>query len=223
MSNFRHFVQALARGVRRTATEPSLAGIEYWEKRANDYGRRSVLHMGHAESEYDDVTRMQEREIFPHLRTQLNGTERTVLDFGCGPGRFTVQLAEAIRGKAIGVDPIIKLLELAPQHPHVEYRVLKENVIPVADNSVDVVWTCLVLGGINGHTLDQAISELGRVLAPGGLLFVVENTSNKADQDTWKFRSVFEYTRKLPFVALVHLHDYVDLGETISIMAGRRI
>ena len=224
MSNFRHLAKALARAVSRTSNETSsVGGVEYWEKRAHDYGRRSVLHIGHAESEYDDVTRMQEREIFPHLRAQLNGTERTVLDFGCGPGRFTVQLAEATLGKAIGVDPIRHLLELAPRHPDVEYRLLKDNVIPLHDNSMDVVWSCLVMGGIAGSTLGQTVSELGRVLNAGGLLFIVENTSNKSDSEAWRCRSVDQYREMFPFAALVHMHDYVDLGETISVMAGRKI
>src|SRR5947208_7202047 len=70
--------------------------IAFWEERAKNHGRRSVLNTSHSEDEYDQVTEMQKREIFPHLVSALKGTEKVVLDFGCGPGRFTGSLASLI-------------------------------------------------------------------------------------------------------------------------------
>jgi hypothetical protein len=61
-----------------------------------------------------------------------------------------------------------------------------------------------------------------RVLKNDGLLFLVENTSRKTDGSYWNFRSVEEYVRMFPQVALLHRHHYFDLGEQISIIAGRK-
>jgi SAM-dependent methyltransferase len=92
-------------------------GIFYWKKRAKKFGFRSVFNITHTESELAEVTAMQIREIFPHFLSSLKGDEKIVLDFGCGPGRFTTKLAETIHGKAIGVDPVKELLVLTPPPP----------------------------------------------------------------------------------------------------------
>ena len=193
----------------------------YWERRARRHGRRSVLHIAHRDDEYERITAWQKSILFPLLKTQLNGNERLVLDFGCGPGRFTPGLAHLVGGRAIGVEPIAALLELAPADPQVEYRLLRHGRIPMADQSVDVLWICLVLGVIRGRKLRATLRELKRVVAPGGLVFLVENTTAKRSLKRIEFRSVAEYSKLVDFAQLQHLHDYEDLGETISVLAGR--
>jgi ubiquinone/menaquinone biosynthesis C-methylase UbiE len=198
-------------------------GIRYWKKRAKNFGVRSVLNSAHKESEIAEVTAMQIREIFPHLLSVLNGKEQIVLDFGCGPGRFTAKLAEAIHGKAIGIDPVKELLDLAPHTDNVLFKQMKNSHIPLPDNSVDVVWCCLVLGGIRGSALSKTVNEIYRILRPGALLFLVENTAEKTNRlsSAWIFRSTREYQVLFPLANLVHLHDYYDVGEQISVLAGR--
>jgi ubiquinone/menaquinone biosynthesis C-methylase UbiE len=197
-------------------------GIAYWEARAKEFGARSVLNISHSEQEMAAVTAAQVREIFPHLKAQLKGKERLILDYGCGPGRFTAKLAEAIGGKAVGVDPIKTLIDLAPAAPNTSYQIGRNGRIPLADASVDVVWICLVLGGILAESVSAAVSEINRVLTPAGLLFIVENTEQKPSGPNWTFRSVAEYQAMFRFANLAHLHDYYDLGERISVLAGRR-
>jgi ubiquinone/menaquinone biosynthesis C-methylase UbiE len=194
--------------------------LQYWENRVRAYGPRSVLHVAHANEDIEEITKMQEREIFPHFRSQLNGHEKIALDFGCGPGRFTVQLAEMINGEAIGLDPMQALLGRAPKSPNVNYRCVRSKTLPFADDSFDVIWCCLVMGGIAQP--EDTILELSRVLRPKGLMFVVENTSETPDGEFWKYRSVEHYFALFSFAKLAHLHDYIDVGERISILAGRK-
>lgn len=199
------------------------SAIEYWEKRAKKYGIRSVMNIEHSEEEFSAVTRMQKQELFPFLKQQLIGNERIVLDLGCGPGRFTIDIADMVQGKAIGVDPIQCLIDLAPSNENVEWRVMTEGIIPVEDDSIDLAWICLVLGGIiDDRTLSATLSEIDRVLKKGGLIFLAENTSDKKDGDYWKFRSIQTYQTLFGFSAIRHLSDYFDKGERISIMAGRK-
>jgi ubiquinone/menaquinone biosynthesis C-methylase UbiE len=199
-----------------------LTGVSYWERRVKVYGRRAVLNLNHLHDEYDAITDLQEKEIFPHLRKRLQPSDRIVLDLGCGPGRFTCQLASMCGGRAIGIDPVAKLIAMAPKAPNVEYRVMREGDIPLSSNSIDVVWSCLVLGGIADITLSNTIAGICRVLKKGGLLFLVENTSPLPSGTHWIFRQYKEYKDLFPFVNLEHLHDYFDLGERISVMAGRK-
>jgi ubiquinone/menaquinone biosynthesis C-methylase UbiE len=100
---------------------------------------------------------------------------------------------------------------------------MKKNHIPLPDNSVDVVWCCLVLGGIRNPALSKCVNEICRVLRPGGLLFLVENTAEKTNRSSsaWIFRSIQDYQSLFSPAGLVHLHDYYDDDEKISVLAGR--
>ena len=196
---------------------------KYWNKRAKKYGVRSVLNLNHTESDISSITNYQITTLFPLLERELNGTEKTILDFGCGPGRFTVQLAELINGKAIGIDSTPYLLSIAPMSARVEYRHSKNKTIPVESNSIDIIWICLVLGGIlNEKHLKYIIKELYRVSRKDSLVFLVENTTNKKDILTWKYRSKEYYTTIFKDFNLSYVDGYKDLDEEISIFIGRK-
>lgn len=194
----------------------------YWKFRAREFGRRSVLNLSHASEEYDAVTTAQRNEIFPILSKHLRGDEKICLDFGCGSGRFTGALAKLIEGKCIGVDPIRELLQMAPKSADVEYRLMRHGKIPVSDESVDMTWCCLVLGGIHNSLLQNTVKEMERVLKMDGLLILVENTSKKMSGEYWMFRSEEYYGSLIPSVRLRSVHQYEDCSETISIMIGRK-
>jgi SAM-dependent methyltransferase len=199
-----------------------LSGLAYWEWRAERYGARSVYHLGHDAADLDAVTRVQAERFLPELRRRLRGDEKLALDFGCGPGRFTRILAEAIGGRAVGVDPTAALLDLAPPSERTEFRRMQDGRVPLPAGAVDVAFVCLVLGGIADGEVEPAAREIARVVAPGGLLLLLENTADKPDARHWHYRSLDAYRALFPDFALLHAGDYDDLGERISILAGRR-
>lgn len=181
--------------------DSELSDIDYWQNRVRRYGKRSVLNIGHSENEFDEVTQMQKDKIFPFLRNYFTGRETLVLDYGCGCGRFTSDLAKIIKAKAIGVDVVKSLIDLSSEKEKVEYRLMTDNHIPLETCSVDIVWICLVLGGItNDSDLDKIISEISRVLKNDGLLFLIENTSEKKNGAHWKFRTFKEYQDRFYYV-----------------------
>ena len=194
----------------------------YWSERARRWGPRAVLDLRHDPAQVAEVTERQRREIFPHLREALDGSERTLVDFGCGTGRFTAELARLIGGRALGFDICAELLAAAPSDPAIAYARVGDAGLPLCSASADVVWVCLVLGGITEpRALDLAAAEILRVLAPGGLLFLVENTSELPSPSHWSYRPVAAYQELFAPLALRHCGDYRDLGETMSILAGR--
>jgi SAM-dependent methyltransferase len=211
------------RAIAQVRRKKNPSALQYWEDRARTYGPRSVLNLSHAETEMDAVTKKQEFAIFPHLAKELRGDETKVLDFGCGPGRFTLSLARLTNADVVGVDPIRAFLRWAPQHRNVVYRRLVDGRIPLDACSVDVIWVCLVLGAISDTALPQTASEFDRVLRPGGLLFLTENTSPKPSNQFWSFRTIEQYRSTFPFAKLSHLGDYEDVGERISILSGRKM
>jgi ubiquinone/menaquinone biosynthesis C-methylase UbiE len=195
---------------------------QYWEWRVRKFGKRSVLNLGYSKRQFSKITNRQKKEIYPYFVNALNGDEELLLDFGCGSGRFTCDLATMINGRAIGTDINVELLAMAPRMDWVEYQLMEEGRIPISDEHFDVVWVCLVLGGISGDLLTKTAQEIKRVLKPGGLLFLVENTSEVADEKHWAYRQVPQYAGTFSFLKLVLLHEYYDLGERISLMSGRK-
>jgi SAM-dependent methyltransferase len=122
------------------------------------------------------------------LRTRLerNGIAiefagKSVLDAGCGGGRYTVAWKQLGCARAVGVDvsPINIATATARAREaglaDVDYRL--ENVLALqsASDTFDVVFS----NGVLHHTRDwrAGIAELVRVLAPGGLgwLYLIEN------------------------------------------------
>lgn len=202
----------------------SSTGVEYWERRARVLGAGAVLNIGWLDRGVDEVTAAQEGQLLPRFTALLDGSERTVLDFGCGTGRFTRKLAQLVEGRALGVDVSETLLAIASRAPssNVSYAVIRGGVIPLADESMDVVWINVVLGGIvDENELLRAVAEIARVLRPGGLLFLVENTTDRGGARHWSPRPVAVYRQLFPF-AIEVIGTLHELDEEVTIFAGRK-
>jgi SAM-dependent methyltransferase len=194
----------------------------YWRKRVAALGRRAVFDRRHSDAELDAVSATQREVLLPMLRARLNGTERVVLDYGCGWGRFTGMLAEATGGLAIGMDPVVDLLALAAHDPHVMYVASSPGVVALATDSVDVAWITLVLCVITDQkTLENTTAELRRVLRPGALLLIAENTSSQPDRRHIRFRSVETYRALFPEFDLQVAGEIADIDQRISVLVGR--
>ncbi len=196
----------------------------YWEERSRRLGTHSVFNRKHRPDEVERVSADLKALLLPIIKAQLNGTEHVALDFGCGFGRFTAELAATIGGTAIGVDPVASLLAFAKPDETTEYRLMRAGQIPLADGSADVILIVQVLCNITGKAeLAATVSELDRVLAEGGLLVVLENTTPKKKQVHYvRTRPAAEYIKLFPFATMAQVGSYVDLGEEFSIIAGRR-
>ena len=93
------------------------------------------------------------------------------LDLGCGAGEFTAAIAAA-GAIAVGVDVAEAALARAhATHPGLDFRLVPiDGPLPLEDNAFDLVWSSEVIE----HVADTArwLSEVRRVLAPGGRLLV---------------------------------------------------
>jgi ubiquinone/menaquinone biosynthesis C-methylase UbiE len=94
----------------------------------------------------------------------------TVLDVACGTGRYSVYMAE--RGhQIVGVDLSEAMLAKARKKlPQADFRQGDMEDLPVADSSVDTVICALSL--VHLPNIGKAVSEMARVLRPGGRLVV---------------------------------------------------
>ncbi|MEM9882340.1 MAG: DegT/DnrJ/EryC1/StrS family aminotransferase, partial [Planctomycetota bacterium] len=192
----------------------------FWEERATRLGPRAVFNLHHPADQLDAVTETQRHAIFPALRSLVRGDEGLALDFGCGTGRFTDELAELIGGRAVGVDPTLPLIERATATARTRFMHCPDGRVGLSDSSAGLVFVGLVLGGLRGRRLVRAVAEVRRVLRPGGLLVLVENTSDLPDAAHWAFRREDEYRAMFPGYDLQRVAEYDDLGERISVLAG---
>lgn len=104
-----------------------------------------------------------------------------VLDVGCGSGAVTRDIARRVgeRGLAVGLDPSLELLAVARRlaaeaglDDRIEFREGNVLRLPFPDGSFDVVVCATVLSHVPEG--EAAISELARVLRPGGRVGVFD-------------------------------------------------
>lgn len=132
---------------------------------------------------YDRGVQAALRETFSALAGDLLaelGGARRLLDAGCGPGQFTIAAAERLPGAEVwGIDVAPTMIELARAHARespaaarLHFEEADVAALPFPDAHFDAV---LSSGSIK-HWPDPmaGLSELHRVLAPGGRVFVAE-------------------------------------------------
>ncbi|MFA8438165.1 class I SAM-dependent methyltransferase [Pueribacillus sp. YX66] len=104
----------------------------------------------------------------------------TVMDIGCGPGRVTIPLAEAVgsHGKVIAVDIQSKMLERAKKKAsaknlqNIEFIRMSIDEANFKPNEADRIALVNVLGEIPNK--QSALHEIYQALKPGGILCVTE-------------------------------------------------
>jgi 2-polyprenyl-6-hydroxyphenyl methylase/3-demethylubiquinone-9 3-methyltransferase len=102
-----------------------------------------------------------------------NLTEVQLLDIGCGGGYLTEEFAR-LGCKTSGVDISSNSIQAAKTHAlnsglTIDYRVGSATDLDFRDDSFDVISCCDVLEHIVNWS--DAITEITRVLSPGGILF----------------------------------------------------
>ncbi len=95
-----------------------------------------------------------------------------VLDVGCGNGFIAHHLSAMLGTSVIGIDVMD-----STQAP-IDYRRYDGAQFPNADNSVDAVLLCYVLH--HAQDLHAVLSEVKRVLRPGGLAVIYEDIPETA-------------------------------------------
>ena len=105
--------------------------------------------------------------------------EQTVMDFGCGPGYFTIELAKRAK-QVIAVDLQIEMLQRAQRKAakanaqNIKFLQSDGTKIQVEDGSVDLILLVTVFHEISDKA--AVLGEFHRILKPEGRLAIVEVT-----------------------------------------------
>lgn len=155
------------------------------------------------------------------LAQALKGAEQ-VLDLGCGSGGSMPVLRAAGIRSVWGIDPSPYLLQLAAKlNPGAQLIHGVGEDIPVPDASMDGVNVCFVFHEIPPQHLRRVLSELQRIVKPGGKLAVLEPSVVQMSASAWQLWRGFGwrglYFKWLaghvfePFVAAWHKQDFQAL------------
>ncbi|MCS7304659.1 MAG: class I SAM-dependent methyltransferase [Thermoguttaceae bacterium] len=112
------------------------------------------------------------------LRRAAIAQRKSVLDLGCGPGLITAELLRRSGGRVVGLDRNFQALRQLASRYRAEASFQPAQPIcadacrlPFADRSFDLVFCQWVLLWL---PLEPTLSEIRRVLAPGGMLVALE-------------------------------------------------
>ena len=138
--------------------------LDYWRKRKAEEGTFHASWYGHFYTEHFGLG----VEDYAGL---------SVLDIGCGP-RGSLDWAENT-AERIGLDPLADdYRKLRPEGYQMEMIAAGSESIPFADGYFDIVASFNSLDHVDD--LDETISEIKRVVCPGGYFLLLTDVNHKA-------------------------------------------
>lgn len=133
---------------------------------------------------YDRARRLPEETITLWIDTLLRYTQgtsfETIVDLGCGTGRFTIPLYDRFKSALVGIDPSWKMLEKAGATAG-SIRLIQGSAecIPLKDHAADMVYCSQVYHHIQDRL--AALAEIQRILKPKGFLCIRNSTIENLD------------------------------------------
>jgi malonyl-CoA O-methyltransferase len=113
-------------------------------------------------------------------------TDKSVLDVGCGKGRFARVLHEQNPGADIwGLDISEEMLRFVP--PPIRTRAGSMTELPFADSTFDAAYATESLE--HAVEIERAVAEMCRVVKPGGKLVIIDKNAEhwgKLETPAWE-------------------------------------
>ena len=164
----------------------------YWNPKSLDQAKNIILSS-------DDSPASQ--ELFNKLGlveadnlNRLVKNNFTILDYGCGIGRIAKHLSKHVKNIRC-VDVSEKMLSFAKEyckdHSNIKFSLTKDTKIPLADNSIDFIYSVLTLQHLQKEDVILILEEMHRVLKNNCMIYL---TFPNLDSDIyWKhFKSYCE-------------------------------
>lgn len=132
-----------------------------FDKAAKQYEQHAVLQK-------EALVRLIERLGDDYLGDQQKAAPAQILDLGCGTGWAVPELLQLFpQTQIIAADFAPSMVNEIPKHPQVETRITDAHAIDVHAQSLDLVFSNLMIQWCDEATVLQ---EIKRALKPGGLM-----------------------------------------------------
>lgn len=205
---------------------------DFWEDHLNneiytDFERGSPEY-------FEDIERQRYRhhyhlvELFASLEGEAPDQKR-LLEIGCGIGIDTLSLARLGFGEVVGVDLTEAAIAVASERARAEggnalrFEVANSESLPFPDARFDLVYSF----GVIHHTpsIENAIAEIHRVLAPGGrALVMIYHRHSLVDWIHRAFRLPYESPRDLEdHCPVVNRYSKAEARQLFSAFSGVEI
>jgi ubiquinone/menaquinone biosynthesis C-methylase UbiE len=163
---------------------------------------------------YNPIEQARLRETVAQLVTLCGKPRPDALDMGAGTGNLAMKLlAAGCNVSAADVSPrsLERLAAKAPPGTKIETRLITGRSLPFEDASFDIVGTYSVLHHVPDYVF--AVSEMARVLRPGGWLYI----DHEACPGAWKVDPVLgQYRHATRLTPAAHLAQLARSGELFS-------
>ncbi|MGW8883031.1 class I SAM-dependent methyltransferase [Streptomyces sp. NPDC055749] len=149
---------------------------------------------------------------------------RTVLDYGCGPGKVATRIAEVSSdAQVVAADISPRMLEIARTrrpHPRVDYRQIDSGKLTfLADDSIDAAMSAYVFINVGElPLLHEIAAEVHRVLRPGARYAVLDTNPDTTGIRFSTFRSGEPGRTYTPGERRQVLLDRPDGGEPLELI-----
>jgi len=157
-----------------------------------------------------------------HLRSELGDSElRTIVDLGCGVGRFSLLLRDLFRARVYGIDPSRRMLATAIDSPGshlVTWLRARAEALPIDDARIDLVFLYLVYHHL--HDPLTAFRDCARVLSSSGHVLVINATADILDSLRWL--AFFPSAREIDLARLPTRAGLCEMAEKAGLTLVQR-
>jgi ubiquinone/menaquinone biosynthesis C-methylase UbiE len=142
--------------------------------------------------------------------------EATILDFGCGYGRISEHLYLNGYSNVVGVDSSGEMIKRGIKEcPHLSLKKTHGLVLDFSDGIFDAVVVCAVFTCLpEQQQKKDALTEIERVLRPGGVVHVVEFCSDSSKVFESKMGVVMHHQRPNELMKLLCVFSELSLTVT---------
>ena len=151
-----------------------------------------------------------------------------IVDIGCGYGRTLNELFLLGYTNTVGYDFSAGMIDRGKrQFPHLDLKIMTDNRTDLSDGSVDAVILFAVLTCIaEDPEQEKLISEIYRVLKPGGILYVNDFLLNSDERNLTRYQKFEEKygcygVFELPEGAIVRHHSEERIDALLKDFSGR--
>jgi len=175
----------------RGETSDELATLQDLQRMSSLLSQRQLdsrAFFGAVGSRWGEVRRdlFGEQFLLPTMMALVDPSV-VLADLGCGSGDMVAQVAPSV-ARVIAVDHEQGMLDIAAERlsqlDNVDLRLGEMTALPIDDDTLDYALVMLVLHHVSD--IDGALSEVQRVLKPGGRLILLDMTRH--DRESYRYR-----------------------------------